>query len=595
MRLSQQTTNTVWGRSGGRCYLDRRQELSRSDSGTLPIGEVAHIVGEKITGPRGDADMPLEQRSSVANLLLLCPNHHTEIDKHPDIWTTERLKQIKCEHEDWVRRTLDWQVTPLKYFNDALPGVVIDFEMAHSSEPDTPRFTFSVRNTSPDTLVVHSIDAEVLSLAVRPSIASREFRLANSMLIARTPVNFDFSAATEGVHISPAHIFDEHGLADKSYFDPLEAAVQLAAGESEHFSARVVPGSYAKGIFRLVATYWEYPGRHYTAYSSSVGFFSVPDRDGVFSYAEPSGDSAESRLLGFDDLVLRAKSSASVGRPIWTGDPSDSAQLFQRAIGGLGHARSRVVIEEWLTSDSPELHMAALEAIDGSADSDWKCAMAERALSHASEVVRASAISVVGHLEHSEAFETLARKALADPSPLVRTRALDRLQYVSTPTLDQAKRGLLNDLVPDVARLASESLKKRGAPRELLDAADAAGVGDLYRHVLLALETIFSRRNTRSAVTFYAPTGSASPRAVLSIVPGESCAEQGVRYRAYLQRLSRTVGAPESDLRNALPPNAEPWSYTSTPDPEYSGCTGYLKDAHDIDRFVAFVKARRKP
>lgn len=69
------------------------------------IGEIAHIVGHSPQGPR--AEFPLRaDRDGEENLLLLCPNHHLEIDQQPNTWSVDRLLNIKAEHEKWVRQRL---------------------------------------------------------------------------------------------------------------------------------------------------------------------------------------------------------------------------------------------------------------------------------------------------------------------------------------------------------------------------------------------------------------------------------------------------------------------------------------------------------
>lgn len=49
--------------------------------------------------PGGDIDGP-------ANLMLLCPTHHTEVDGSAATYTVARLVQIKEDHEQWVAETL---------------------------------------------------------------------------------------------------------------------------------------------------------------------------------------------------------------------------------------------------------------------------------------------------------------------------------------------------------------------------------------------------------------------------------------------------------------------------------------------------------
>ena len=58
---------------------------------------------------RGDSlliEIQKEARNSYHNLILLCPNHHTEIDKAANNRPVEKLHIIKSKHELWVSETL---------------------------------------------------------------------------------------------------------------------------------------------------------------------------------------------------------------------------------------------------------------------------------------------------------------------------------------------------------------------------------------------------------------------------------------------------------------------------------------------------------
>lgn len=102
MSISRQTAIRVWTAAGGMCSFDGcRQDLLEHESRRLQ-GEIAHIVATSSEGPRGDARASSDQLHASSNLLLLCPNHHTEVDADPEIWTIERLHDLKDRHETWV-------------------------------------------------------------------------------------------------------------------------------------------------------------------------------------------------------------------------------------------------------------------------------------------------------------------------------------------------------------------------------------------------------------------------------------------------------------------------------------------------------------
>lgn len=95
----------LWGRSGNRCAICKIELTPDGDEYTL--GEIAHMVARSQDGPRGSENVPLDKRDDYSNLILLCPTHHTEIDKNDKKWTQRELLTIKKEHEKWVSEQLD--------------------------------------------------------------------------------------------------------------------------------------------------------------------------------------------------------------------------------------------------------------------------------------------------------------------------------------------------------------------------------------------------------------------------------------------------------------------------------------------------------
>nr|WP_190277844.1 HNH endonuclease [Colwellia psychrerythraea] len=67
------------------------------------IGEMAHIIAKSNQGPRGDTN--LENLNTYQNLILLCANDHTAVDKNTEYYTVDRLLSIKEEHENKVSST----------------------------------------------------------------------------------------------------------------------------------------------------------------------------------------------------------------------------------------------------------------------------------------------------------------------------------------------------------------------------------------------------------------------------------------------------------------------------------------------------------
>lgn len=70
------------------------------------IGEMAHIVADSRQGPRGDEPLDEGERNKHANLILVCPEHHTIIDKQPRTYSVAVLRQMKADHESRIQAAL---------------------------------------------------------------------------------------------------------------------------------------------------------------------------------------------------------------------------------------------------------------------------------------------------------------------------------------------------------------------------------------------------------------------------------------------------------------------------------------------------------
>ena len=74
--MKERDLKILWGRSGNRCARCKLELTIGGDRET--VGEMAHIVGKKMDGPRGNEDLPIEERDKYSNLILLCPTHHRD-------------------------------------------------------------------------------------------------------------------------------------------------------------------------------------------------------------------------------------------------------------------------------------------------------------------------------------------------------------------------------------------------------------------------------------------------------------------------------------------------------------------------------------
>jgi hypothetical protein len=77
MVASNQAKLIVWTKAAGICSFPdcgtRLVQEPQAD-GSIPVGEIAHIVAEQPDGPRGKSPLSTDQRNQPPNLILLCPD-----------------------------------------------------------------------------------------------------------------------------------------------------------------------------------------------------------------------------------------------------------------------------------------------------------------------------------------------------------------------------------------------------------------------------------------------------------------------------------------------------------------------------------------
>jgi len=82
--------------------------------GNVNIGEICHIEGLNPDSARYNPHLTNEESNSIENLILLCPNHHSLIDRDDDVYTVERLRDMKATHETHVKE----QMSQVDFFTE---------------------------------------------------------------------------------------------------------------------------------------------------------------------------------------------------------------------------------------------------------------------------------------------------------------------------------------------------------------------------------------------------------------------------------------------------------------------------------------------
>ena len=105
MSLKHNDLKKLWAKSGNMCAFPACSvELASEKKGNRVMGVEAHIKGENAGAARFDPNQSPEERESYENRILLCPNHHTEIDAHPDAYAVRDLLEMKARHEQQVKQ-----------------------------------------------------------------------------------------------------------------------------------------------------------------------------------------------------------------------------------------------------------------------------------------------------------------------------------------------------------------------------------------------------------------------------------------------------------------------------------------------------------
>jgi hypothetical protein len=113
MAITQKAIKILWANAAGRCsFSDCKQRLCFGEVGEAAcyiIGEMAHICGEQSGSNRHNPLQTPTERDAYDNLILLCPNHHSLIDKpeNEKEFTVELLQSMKKQHECFVSGLLD--------------------------------------------------------------------------------------------------------------------------------------------------------------------------------------------------------------------------------------------------------------------------------------------------------------------------------------------------------------------------------------------------------------------------------------------------------------------------------------------------------
>lgn len=99
MSIKRSTLKKLWAASGNQCGFPDCDENVVNIEQEIVVGEICHIRAQSPGGPRYDPDLSEEEVDEYSNLILLCPTHHTYIDKNTENYPPEKLEEWKKEQQ----------------------------------------------------------------------------------------------------------------------------------------------------------------------------------------------------------------------------------------------------------------------------------------------------------------------------------------------------------------------------------------------------------------------------------------------------------------------------------------------------------------
>jgi hypothetical protein len=99
------TQRRLFSSSAGYCQNPAcSNELFVEEGGeSFHIAEMAHVFAANDTGPRAKPELSKEERGAFENLVVLCANCHTKVDKAPGAFPDQLMLGWKREHANKLR------------------------------------------------------------------------------------------------------------------------------------------------------------------------------------------------------------------------------------------------------------------------------------------------------------------------------------------------------------------------------------------------------------------------------------------------------------------------------------------------------------
>ncbi|RWE79585.1 HNH endonuclease [Mesorhizobium sp.] len=168
-KYSEQTIKVLYGLASHCAYPGCTQPLilpARGIADEVVLAQVCHIIAASDNGPRGDPNTSLEARNEPDNLLLMCPTHHTVVDKQHAAYPAPLLREWKAvQQRETITGLAPYRAAITRHLRGELSNGAL-FRRRTDAPPAEPRLESMER----DATIAHDL-AETLELLDRPLIA----------------------------------------------------------------------------------------------------------------------------------------------------------------------------------------------------------------------------------------------------------------------------------------------------------------------------------------------------------------------------------------------------------------------------------------
>ena len=99
----------LMGKSGGKCEFRGCNKIILEEALTQKSGiysNFAHIIADRVNGPRGDKVLSEKLAKEEGNIMVLCFEHHKLVDENEEEYSVRLLKEMKEEHENYVNEVM---------------------------------------------------------------------------------------------------------------------------------------------------------------------------------------------------------------------------------------------------------------------------------------------------------------------------------------------------------------------------------------------------------------------------------------------------------------------------------------------------------